>query len=133
MKPTGAVREELVDELLEKERSIAKARDEIKTKTKLLREKVKALEDRRLELLDLLEGKEHIQPNLPLTTPKTDRRGAGLSIALADNGVPVPPGEVKAAKEELDRKRRAREAEIDGDEAAAIVRKVDEALEGLAS
>lgn len=69
MKPTGAHREELVDELLMKERTIAKLKEKLKADTKLQRDKIGALEDRRDELLDLLEGREHVAPELPLLSP----------------------------------------------------------------
>jgi hypothetical protein len=69
MKPTGTHREELVEELLLKERAITKAREKLKADTKLQREKIGALEGRRDELLDLLEGREHVEPELPLVSP----------------------------------------------------------------
>lgn len=69
MKPTGTHREELVEELLLKERSISKLKEKLKADTKLQRDKIGALEDRRDELLDLLEGREHVEPELPLVSP----------------------------------------------------------------
>ncbi len=78
MKPEGHRREGLVDELLEKERSIAKEKEKLKAETKSRRGKIEALEERRDELLDLLDGREHEESELPLTTPKGGKK-------------PVPP------------------------------------------
>lgn len=94
MKPTGEHREELIDELLMKERTITKLKEKLKLDTKLKRDKIGALEDRRDELLDLLEGREHVEPELPLVAPgkkaapaplKWERQGKNL-VAQAASG-----------------------------------------------
>lgn len=72
MKPTGALRDELIDELILKERTIEKMKQKLKDDTKLQRDKIGAQEARRDELVDLLEGREHQQPNLPLVAPGKD-------------------------------------------------------------
>lgn len=69
MKPTGALRDELIDELILKERTIEKMKQKLKDDTKLQRDRIGAQEARRDEVVDLLEGKEHAQPNLPLMSP----------------------------------------------------------------
>ncbi len=66
MKPTGEQRDQFVTELLEKERSIAAERDKMKRATKVSRGRIDVLERRRDELMDLLEGREHVQPELPM-------------------------------------------------------------------
>ncbi len=70
MKPSAEQREQFVDELLEKERSIDAERDKMKRATKVSRGRIDVLERRRNELLDLIEGREHVQPELPMGAGK---------------------------------------------------------------
>jgi hypothetical protein len=65
MKPTGILKDELLDELIAKERLISKMKDALKADVKRQKEKIGAVEQRRDEVLDLLEGKKHDQPALP--------------------------------------------------------------------
>lgn len=66
MKPSPDVEREYLDELIAKEREIAKEEEKKKAATKAANGRIGKLEQRRDELLDLLEGREHIQPELPM-------------------------------------------------------------------
>ena len=96
MKPTGALKDELLDELLLKERTIEKMKAKLKDDSKLMRDRITAQEQRRSELVDLLEGKTHQQPSLPLLSPGKDGKKpapAELVWAVeAQNDVAQVPG-----------------------------------------
>ena len=81
VKPEGRFRDELREELEQKDREILKEREKKKNASKSSSNRIKALEERREEILDLLDGRESLQPALPLTTPK----------AGTDGKKPAPP------------------------------------------
>lgn len=100
MKPEGEHREELLQELLQKERKIAKLGEQKKAATRDIGGKIKAQERRRDELLDLLDGREHVEPELPLTTGKKsapptlvwDRQGENLVAEMPAGVYCIEPG-----------------------------------------
>lgn len=85
MKPNAEQREQYLTELLEKERSIAKEREKMKSSTRVSRGRIDALERRRDELLDLLEGREHVQPELPMAG-KNGKKDDAKPIGWSYNG-----------------------------------------------
>lgn len=74
IKPDGKFRDELREELEQKDREILKEREKKKNASKISSNRIKALEERREEILDLLDGRESVQPALPLTTPKAGKK-----------------------------------------------------------
>ncbi len=76
VKPEGKFKDELMEELIAKERAISKAREKLKGDTRVARGKIDALEERRDEVLDLLEGNAGEQAALPLTTGKNGKKVA---------------------------------------------------------
>ncbi|HSN21680.1 MAG TPA: hypothetical protein VLS49_13440 [Usitatibacter sp.] len=107
MKPTGEYQEKLTRDLIREERKIAKLKQELKDSSRAAREDIADHEAARDRLLDLLEGREHEQDELPLedgASVKPRVRGPGLSVALSEAGAHIPAGEVKEAKAELARR-----------------------------
>lgn len=114
MKPTGEYQEKLTRDLVREDRKIAKLRDELKATSKAAREEIADHEAARDRVLDLLEGREHEQDELPLkdgATVKPRVRGPGLSVALSEAGAHIPASEVKEAKDELKRRGRGKGSE----------------------
>jgi hypothetical protein len=82
MKLSPELEHEYLTELIAKQREIAREEERRKTENKRFKDRIEKLEIRRDELLDLLEGRQHAQVGLPLTTPRTK----------ADDGKkPAPP------------------------------------------
>ena len=70
MKPSPEQREQFTEELIEKERAIAAEKDKMKRATKVSRDRIQVLDRRKNELMDLIEGREHVQPELPMGAGK---------------------------------------------------------------
>jgi len=112
VKPTGAMKEKHEAALLKALDKQERLELELKELGKDKREEIKDAKAEVKRNRDLLAGREHEEDELPFDEPdhagRPRARGPGLSIAMADNGVGVPPGEVAAAKEELRRKGKAK-------------------------
>jgi hypothetical protein len=86
MKPSGEARELLIEELITKERTIEKMVDKLKADTKREKDKIKAIEGQRGKLLDLLEGREHNQPDLPFSPGKDGKKAAPAELVWQADG-----------------------------------------------
>lgn len=68
MKPNAEQEREFTTELVKLEREVERGDERSKSDAKTWRNRKKKLLTRKEELLDLIEGREHIQPPLPMTT-----------------------------------------------------------------
>jgi hypothetical protein len=91
MKPNPELAQEYSNDLVKVERDIAKLKDEKKAEAKRLKGLIEKKEGRRDELLDLIEGRQHAQPQLPLTTPKDGKKPEAKADGKADGKKPAPP------------------------------------------
>ena len=88
IKPDGRFRAELLEELEEKDREIKKEKEKKKNANRISTGRLKALEERKEEILELLDGRESVQPSLPLTSPaKTGKKPEPLEWKVEKGGL----------------------------------------------